>query len=121
MAMQDCTPQLGIFQPALVSNSHPPYSPDLAPCDLFISKGKLLLKGIKFDTDDVKKKHCKPLSKPEYFDINLSWCELTPTHIFTCPEMAAALQKIDMDSEQQLYTPKIEDIATAVREMHGDI
>ncbi|UYV79698.1 hypothetical protein LAZ67_18000307 [Cordylochernes scorpioides] len=30
-------------------------------------------------------------------------------------------QKIDMDLEQQLYTPKIEDIATAVIEMHGDI
>ncbi|UYV70829.1 GOT2 [Cordylochernes scorpioides] len=35
--------------------------------------------------------------------------------------MAAALQKIDMDPEQQLYTPKIEDIATVVIEMHGDI
>ncbi|UYV79838.1 hypothetical protein LAZ67_18000880 [Cordylochernes scorpioides] len=36
-------------------------------------------------------------------------------------EMAAALQKIDMDPEQQLYTPKIVDIAAAVIEMHGDI
>ncbi|UYV77136.1 hypothetical protein LAZ67_14003415 [Cordylochernes scorpioides] len=35
--------------------------------------------------------------------------------------MATALQKIDMDLEQQLYTPKIENIVTAVIEMHGDI
>ncbi|UYV63554.1 hypothetical protein LAZ67_2004645 [Cordylochernes scorpioides] len=35
--------------------------------------------------------------------------------------MAAALQKIDMDLEQQLYKPKIVDIATAVIKMHGDI
>ncbi|UYV82240.1 hypothetical protein LAZ67_21001434 [Cordylochernes scorpioides] len=37
------------------------------------------------------------------------------------PAMAAALQKIDLDPEQQLYTPKIVDIAAAVMEMHGDI
>ncbi|UYV71878.1 hypothetical protein LAZ67_9000851 [Cordylochernes scorpioides] len=37
------------------------------------------------------------------------------------PAMAAALQKIDIDPEQQLYTPKIVDIAAAVMEMHGDI
>ncbi|UYV70208.1 UBE2G1 [Cordylochernes scorpioides] len=43
--------------------------------------------------------------------------ELTPTHILSCPEMTAALQKIDMNPEQQLYTPKIENIATAVIEM----
>ncbi|UYV78947.1 hypothetical protein LAZ67_17000434 [Cordylochernes scorpioides] len=36
-------------------------------------------------------------------------------------KMAAALQKIDLDPEQQLYTPKIGDIAAAVMEMHGDI
>ncbi|UYV66001.1 hypothetical protein LAZ67_3006129 [Cordylochernes scorpioides] len=30
-------------------------------------------------------------------------------------------QKIDMDPEQQIYTPKIEDITTAVVEMYGDI
>ncbi|UYV80506.1 K02A2.6-like [Cordylochernes scorpioides] len=35
--------------------------------------------------------------------------------------MAAALQKIDLDPEQQLYTPKIVDIAAAVIEMYGDI
>ncbi|UYV82485.1 hypothetical protein LAZ67_21002448 [Cordylochernes scorpioides] len=35
--------------------------------------------------------------------------------------IAAALQKIDTDPEQQLYTPKIVDIAAAVIEMHGDI
>ncbi|UYV81697.1 hypothetical protein LAZ67_20002015 [Cordylochernes scorpioides] len=35
--------------------------------------------------------------------------------------MAAALQKIDIDPEQLLYTPKIVDIAAAVMEMHGDI
>ncbi|UYV76066.1 hypothetical protein LAZ67_13002377 [Cordylochernes scorpioides] len=35
--------------------------------------------------------------------------------------MAATLQKIDLDPEQQLYTPKIVDIAAAVMEMHGDI
>ncbi|UYV67510.1 hypothetical protein LAZ67_5001019 [Cordylochernes scorpioides] len=35
--------------------------------------------------------------------------------------MAAALQKIDIDPEQQLYTPKIVDIAAAVIEMHRDI
>ncbi|UYV82741.1 hypothetical protein LAZ67_22000704 [Cordylochernes scorpioides] len=35
--------------------------------------------------------------------------------------MAAASQKIDIDPEQQLYTPKIVDIAAAVMEMHGDI
>ncbi|UYV65877.1 hypothetical protein LAZ67_3005784 [Cordylochernes scorpioides] len=46
--------------------------------------------------------------------------KITPTHIFSCPVMAAALQKIDMDPEQ-LYAPKMEDIATAVIEMHGDI
>ncbi|UYV65355.1 hypothetical protein LAZ67_3004035 [Cordylochernes scorpioides] len=34
--------------------THPPYSPDLAPYDFFfkLPKVKLLLKGIKFDTDD---------------------------------------------------------------------
>ncbi|UYV73668.1 K02A2.6-like [Cordylochernes scorpioides] len=50
---------------------------------------------------------------------NCPGVELTPTHIFSCPAMA--LQKIDMDPEQQLYTHKIEDITTAVIEMHGDI
>ncbi|UYV64684.1 hypothetical protein LAZ67_3001656 [Cordylochernes scorpioides] len=30
-------------------------------------------------------------------------------------------QKIDIDPEQQIYTPKIVDIAAAVMEMHGDI
>ncbi|UYV79326.1 hypothetical protein LAZ67_17002154 [Cordylochernes scorpioides] len=45
-----------------------------------------------------------------------------------CTETSEALhwtqqqqQKIDIDPEQQLYTPKIEDIATAVIEMYGDI
>ncbi|UYV78250.1 hypothetical protein LAZ67_16000683 [Cordylochernes scorpioides] len=33
--------------------------------------------------------------------------------------MAAALQKFDIDPEQQLYTPKIVDIAVDVMEMHG--
>ncbi|UYV79474.1 hypothetical protein LAZ67_17002776 [Cordylochernes scorpioides] len=47
--------------------------------------------------------------------------ELTPTRIFSCPAMAAALQKIDIDPEQQLYTPKIEDIVTGVIEIYGDI
>ncbi|UYV68333.1 hypothetical protein LAZ67_5003912 [Cordylochernes scorpioides] len=37
----------------------------------------------------------------------------------TVPGMATAFQKIDMDPEQQLYTPKIVDIAAAVIEMHG--
>ncbi|UYV72537.1 hypothetical protein LAZ67_9003621 [Cordylochernes scorpioides] len=35
--------------------------------------------------------------------------------------MAAALKEIDIDPEQQLYTPKIVDIAGAVIEMNGDI
>ncbi|UYV77553.1 ALKBH8 [Cordylochernes scorpioides] len=48
---------------------------------------------------------------------NCPGVELTPTHIFTCPAMAAALQKIDMDPEQQLYTPKIVDIAASVIEI----
>ncbi|UYV79041.1 hypothetical protein LAZ67_17000838 [Cordylochernes scorpioides] len=52
---------------------------------------------------------------------NCPGVELTPTHIFSCPAMVAALQKIDLDPEQQLYTPKIVDIAAAVMEMHGDI
>ncbi|UYV64195.1 hypothetical protein LAZ67_2007019 [Cordylochernes scorpioides] len=52
---------------------------------------------------------------------NCPGVELTPTHIFSCPAMAAALQKIYLDPEQQLYTPKIVDIAAAVMEMHGDI
>ncbi|UYV74474.1 SPINT3 [Cordylochernes scorpioides] len=39
----------------------------------------------------------------------------------TCQAMAAVLQKIDLDPEQQLYTPKIVDIAADVMEMHGDI
>ncbi|UYV69727.1 hypothetical protein LAZ67_7000491 [Cordylochernes scorpioides] len=47
---------------------------------------------------------------------NCPGVELRPTHIFSCPTMAAALQKIDMDPEQQLYTPKIEGIAAAVKE-----
>ncbi|UYV61737.1 hypothetical protein LAZ67_1006206 [Cordylochernes scorpioides] len=47
--------------------------------------------------------------------------ELTPTHILPCPAMAAELHKIDMDPEQQLYTPKIVDIAAAVIEKHGYI
>ncbi|UYV75020.1 hypothetical protein LAZ67_12002124 [Cordylochernes scorpioides] len=46
--------------------------------------------------------------------------ELTPTHIFSCPAMAAALHKVEMDPEQQLHTSKIKDIATAVIEMHGN-
>ncbi|UYV68191.1 hypothetical protein LAZ67_5003321 [Cordylochernes scorpioides] len=37
------------------------------------------------------------------------------------PAMAAALQNIDIDPEQQLYPPKMVDIAAAVIEMHGDI
>ncbi|UYV78774.1 hypothetical protein LAZ67_16002706 [Cordylochernes scorpioides] len=36
--------------------------------------------------------------------------ELTATYIFSCPAMAAALQKIDMDPEQQHYTPKIDKV-----------
>ncbi|UYV73666.1 hypothetical protein LAZ67_11000280 [Cordylochernes scorpioides] len=52
---------------------------------------------------------------------NCPGVELTPTHIFSCPAMTAALQKIDMDPEQQLYSPKIVDIAAAVIEMYGDI
>ncbi|UYV63552.1 hypothetical protein LAZ67_2004636 [Cordylochernes scorpioides] len=71
----------------------PPYSPDLAP----------------YGTRSYRT--CK----------NCPGVELTPTHIFSCPEMAVALQKIDMDPEQQLYTPKIVDIAASVIEMHGDI
>ncbi|UYV63617.1 hypothetical protein LAZ67_2005000 [Cordylochernes scorpioides] len=47
--------------------------------------------------------------------------KLTPTHIFSCPAMATALQKIDIDTEQKLYTPKKVDIANAVIEIHGDI
>ncbi|UYV61303.1 hypothetical protein LAZ67_1004283 [Cordylochernes scorpioides] len=35
--------------------------------------------------------------------------------------MAAALQKFDIDPEQQLYTPKIVDIAADVMEMHGNL
>ncbi|UYV81683.1 Tl [Cordylochernes scorpioides] len=50
---------------------------------------------------------------------NCPGVELTPTHIFSCPAMAAALQKFDIDPEQQLYTPKIVDIAADVMEMHG--
>ncbi|UYV66229.1 hypothetical protein LAZ67_4000912 [Cordylochernes scorpioides] len=46
---------------------------------------------------------------------NCPGVELTPTYIFSCSAMAAALQKIDMDPEQQLYTPKIVDIATVVK------
>ncbi|UYV67574.1 ADCY1 [Cordylochernes scorpioides] len=52
---------------------------------------------------------------------NCPGVKLTPTHIFSCPAMAAALQKIDIDPEQQIYTPKIVDISAAVMEMHGDI
>ncbi|UYV62531.1 hypothetical protein LAZ67_2000954, partial [Cordylochernes scorpioides] len=48
---------------------------------------------------------------------NCPGVELTPTHIFSCPAMAAALQKIDMDPEQQLNTPKMVDIAAAVLEL----
>ncbi|UYV69654.1 hypothetical protein LAZ67_7000122 [Cordylochernes scorpioides] len=49
------------------------------------------------------------------------------TDFFKCMEISEAphwtrqQHKIDMDPEQQLYTPKIADIATAVIEMHGDI
>ncbi|UYV82660.1 hypothetical protein LAZ67_22000421 [Cordylochernes scorpioides] len=35
--------------------------------------------------------------------------------------MATALQKIDIDLEQQIYTPKIVDLAADVIEMYGDI
>ncbi|UYV66882.1 K02A2.6-like [Cordylochernes scorpioides] len=52
---------------------------------------------------------------------NCPGVELTPTHIFSYPAMAAALQKFDIDPEQQLYTPKIVDIAAALMEMRGDI
>ncbi|UYV65012.1 hypothetical protein LAZ67_3002816 [Cordylochernes scorpioides] len=38
---------------------------------------------------------------------NCPGMELTPTYIFSCPAMAAFLQKIDIDPEQQLYTPNI--------------
>ncbi|UYV73516.1 hypothetical protein LAZ67_10003903 [Cordylochernes scorpioides] len=50
---------------------------------------------------------------------NCPGVELTPTHIFSCPAMTAVLQKIDMDPEQQHYTPKIVDIATAVIEIRS--
>ncbi|UYV64847.1 hypothetical protein LAZ67_3002151 [Cordylochernes scorpioides] len=46
---------------------------------------------------------------------NCPGVELIPTHIFSCPAMAAALQKIDIDSEHQLYTPKIVDIAATLQ------
>ncbi|UYV81461.1 hypothetical protein LAZ67_20001253 [Cordylochernes scorpioides] len=45
-------------------------------------------------------------------------------YVLDCPRvvaMAAALQEFDIDPEQQLYTPKIVDIAAAVMEMHGYI
>ncbi|UYV83124.1 hypothetical protein LAZ67_22002340 [Cordylochernes scorpioides] len=43
------------------------------------------------------------------------------TVVKALPAMAAALQKFDMDPEQQLYTPKIVDIAADVMEMHAGI
>ncbi|UYV70430.1 hypothetical protein LAZ67_7002969 [Cordylochernes scorpioides] len=43
--------------------------------------------------------------------------KLSPTQIFSFSAMARALQKIDMDPEQQIYTPKIESIATAAIEI----
>ncbi|UYV70463.1 K02A2.6-like, partial [Cordylochernes scorpioides] len=47
----------------------------------------------------------------KFFEITCNNCpgvELTPTHIFSSPAMGTALQKIGMDPEQQLHTPKIE-------------
>ncbi|UYV76735.1 hypothetical protein LAZ67_14001911 [Cordylochernes scorpioides] len=52
---------------------------------------------------------------------NCPGVELKPTHIFSYPAMGAALQKIDIDPEQEFYIPKIMDIAAAGMEMHGDI
>ncbi|UYV70425.1 hypothetical protein LAZ67_7002954 [Cordylochernes scorpioides] len=46
--------------------------------------------------------------------------ELTPTHIFSFPAIAKALQKIDMDPEQQFYTPKIVDIMAAIAVLYGE-
>ncbi|UYV70431.1 hypothetical protein LAZ67_7002970 [Cordylochernes scorpioides] len=52
----------------------------------------------------------------------LSWCGTnTYSHILMPSNGRSALHKIDIDPEQQLYTPKIVDIAAAVIKMHGDI
>ncbi|UYV68846.1 hypothetical protein LAZ67_6001252 [Cordylochernes scorpioides] len=59
----------------------------------------------------------------EYLDENLMTLNESKSKImvFRNGAMAAALQKIDMDPEQQLYTPKIVNIAAAVIEIYGDI
>ncbi|UYV76525.1 hypothetical protein LAZ67_14000972 [Cordylochernes scorpioides] len=55
-----------------------------------------------------KERHSTPDGTKTYRTCNnCPGVELTPTHLFSCPTMAAALQKFDMDLEQQLYTPKI--------------
>ncbi|UYV71223.1 hypothetical protein LAZ67_8002280 [Cordylochernes scorpioides] len=61
----------------------------------------------------------------EYLDENLMTLNESKSKIMVFRNggqaMAAALQKIDIDPEQQLYTSKLVDIAAPVIEMYGDI
>ncbi|UYV63658.1 FZD9 [Cordylochernes scorpioides] len=62
--------------------------------------------------------HRRVKAKTSLQDDDVPLDDTTTKPLFTPQEkgrkaMAAALQKIDMDPEQQLYTPKIEEIATA--------
>ncbi|UYV77899.1 hypothetical protein LAZ67_15002725 [Cordylochernes scorpioides] len=79
------------------------------------------LRAVRPPVETIKKKESR-CEDSIYYSHNpkqLSWCGInTYPHIL----MPAALQKIDIDSEQQLYTPKIVDIAAAaVIETNGDI
>ncbi|XP_029341252.1 uncharacterized protein LOC115033209 [Acyrthosiphon pisum] len=67
---------------------HPPYSPDLAPCDFFLfPKIKSLLKGTHFQTvDDVKMKTADLLN--EHYDDTLN------SHIPTTPSLNSLMRKI---------------------------
>ncbi|UYV83715.1 hypothetical protein LAZ67_23002289 [Cordylochernes scorpioides] len=49
---------------------------------------------------------------------NFCGYQIRPASSGSIDSMAAALQKFDIDPEQQLYTPKIVDIAADVMEMH---
>ncbi|UYV66000.1 hypothetical protein LAZ67_3006127 [Cordylochernes scorpioides] len=106
---------------------HPPYSPDLAPNDFFLyPKLKINLKGRKFDNVDMiqaeSKATLRNLSKSDFISCFDNWKKRwngeTPEALHWTRQQQ---QKIDMDPEQQIYTPKIEDITTAVVEMYGDI
>jgi hypothetical protein len=65
---------------------HPPYSPDLAPCDFFLfPKMKLYLKGHRFDTiEDIQAEAQRVLDTPTEKDFQEAFQKWTVGLVFTC-------------------------------------